>query len=55
MHIKSSVTLTSFKNQVRKVDIENLQLELTPVRTVTCTSVILNGVGRVSEFVSLFA
>lgn len=47
MHIKSSETLASFKNQVREVDIENL------LRTVTCT-VTLNGAGRVSEFVYLF-
>ena len=31
-HIKSSETLASFKNQVRKVDIENL------LRTVTCAT-----------------
>ena len=39
--IKSSATLASFKNQVRKVVIENLY-ELTPVRTVTCVTLINN-------------
>ena len=32
IHIKSSLTLTSFKNQVREVDIENL------IRTDTCVT-----------------
>ena len=46
-HLKSSLTLASFKNRVRKVS-----LELTPVRTVTCVTLrIINEAGRVSKFV----
>ena len=46
-HLKSSLTLASFKNRVRKVS-----LELTPVRTVTCVTLrIINEAGRVYEFV----
>ena len=41
MLIKSSAKLASFKNQLRNVDIENLY-ELTPVRTVTCVTLINN-------------
>ena len=36
-HIKSSETLASFKNQVRKVDNENL------LRTVTCATLRIMG------------
>ena len=43
-HLKSSLTLASFKNRVRKVDIENL------IRTDTCVTLrIINEAGRVSE------
>ena len=46
MHSKSSLTLASLKNQVRKVDIEDT------LRTVTCVTLrIINEAGRVSEFV----
>ena len=55
IHIKSSVTLASLKNHVRKVDIENLlRSEPTSVRSVTCVTLrIINEAGRVSEFVYL--
>ena len=46
-HLRSSLTLASFKNRVRKVS-----LELTPVRTVTCVTLrIIYEASRVSEFV----
>ena len=53
MHIKSSETLASLKNQVGKVDIENLP------KTDTCKNCHLcnhknSAAGRVSKFVCLF-
>ena len=49
MRITSSVTLASFKNQVRKVDNENL-----PGTGKSVTLRIINGAGQVSKFVYLF-
>ena len=51
MHIKSSLTLASLKNHVRKVHIENLIRNDTLRTAVTCvTLTIINEAGRVSEF-----
>jgi len=48
-HIKSSETLASFKNKVRKVDIENL------LKTVTCATLrIMGWAGFLSLCVCVF-
>ena len=51
MHIKSSLTLASLKNHVRKVHVENLIRNDTLRTAVTCVTLrIINEAGRVSEF-----